>query len=208
LHILKLYSFNACSFSLDANIEELLRSKGAIVLDFGTSAYINSESMPRILSELVAAASRQSSSSNANEVVVACLKAEMGRIEAKCQWLSDENTRLASDLQTSSQEISVLKQQGSIATKTIETLRAENARLQAICLSAPKGLTAAQVPTHGDAAMKQAYEKMQRDLQVLRTQNADAITSLKVLEEENDELREEVEMLRSQIKNTAAPKMG
>ncbi|HEX2014841.1 MAG TPA: hypothetical protein VLA68_06410 [Nitrososphaera sp.] len=56
--------------------------------------------------------------------------------------------------------------------------------------------------------LKQAYEKLQKEFQVLRAQNADALTSLKVLEEENEELMQELEDLRNQVKNAAAPKTG
>jgi phage shock protein A len=56
--------------------------------------------------------------------------------------------------------------------------------------------------------LKQAYEKLQKEFQALRAQNADALASLKVLEEENEELTQELENLRNQIKNAAAPKSG
>jgi phage shock protein A len=54
--------------------------------------------------------------------------------------------------------------------------------------------------------LKLAYEKLQKEFQALRTQNADALASLKVLEEENEELMQELENLRNQIKNAATPK--
>jgi hypothetical protein len=56
--------------------------------------------------------------------------------------------------------------------------------------------------------LKQAYEKLQKEFQALRAQNADALASLKVFEEENEELMQELENLRNQIKNAAAPKFG
>lgn len=194
---MKLFSFNASSFALDPSVESLLKSKGAITLDFGTSAYINSDAMPAILSELASAASLQSSNNNANEALVAQLKVELARFGAERQKLMDESTRLASQLRTHANEVGALKAQVSASAKTIEALKAENIKLQTAPKSAPS-----------DAA-KQALEKLRQEFQALKAQNAEAITSLKVLEDENDELREEVEMLRSQVKNAPpAPKAG
>lgn len=194
---MKLFSFNASSFALDPSVESLLKSKGAITLDFGTSAYINSDAMPAILSELASAASLQSSNNNANEALVAQLKVELARFGAERQKLMDESTRLASQLRTHTNEVGALKAQVSASAKTIEALKAENIKLQTAPKSAPS-----------DAA-KQALEKLRQEFQALKAQNAEAITSLKVLEDENDELREEVEMLRSQVKNAPpAPKAG
>jgi regulator of replication initiation timing len=201
---LKLFSFNASSFALDPSVESLLKSKGAITLDFGTSAYINSDAMPAILSELASAASLQSSNNNANEALVAQLKVELARFGAERQKLMDESTRLASQLRTYANEVGALKAQVSASAKTIEALKAENIKLQTV----PKSAPAAQAAAPSDAA-KQALEKLRQEFQALKAQNAEAITSLKVLEDENDELREEVEMLRSQVKNAPpAPKAG
>lgn len=200
---MKLFSFNASSFALDASVESLLKSKGAIALDFGTSAYINSDAMPAILSELASASSSSLQSSNANEALVAQLKVEIGRFGAERQKLMDENTRLASQLRTHASEVATLKAQASATARTVEALKAENTKLQAASKSAP----APQTATSSDA-VKQAYERLQKEFQSLKAQNAEAITSLKVLEDENDELHEEVEMLRSQAKNATAPKAG
>ncbi|AIC14772.1 hypothetical protein [Nitrososphaera viennensis] len=201
---MKLFTFNASSFALDASVESLLKSRGAITLDFGSSAYINSDAMPAILSELAAAASSSESSNAANEALVAQLKMELGKFGAERQKLMDENTRLASQLRTYASEVSMLKAQAFTSAKTIETLKAENARLQA----APKSAPAPQAAAASSDAVQQAYEKLKKEFQALKAQNAEAITSLKVLEDENDELREEVEMLRSQAKNAPAPKAG
>jgi phage shock protein A len=62
--------------------------------------------------------------------------------------------------------------------------------------------------SQSDDALKQAYEKLQREFQALRSQNAEALASLKVLEDENEELAQELERLKSQSKNAAAPKAG
>jgi predicted nucleic acid-binding Zn-ribbon protein len=57
-----------------------------------------------------------------------------------------------------------------------------------------------------DSGLKQAYEKITKEFQSLKAQSIEAITSLKVLEDENEELREEIETLRSQLKSAPAQK--
>lgn len=88
----------------------------------------------------------------------------------------------------------------------VETLKAENARLQAALKNAPAA-PAAQT-AQGDDRLKQQYEKIQKEFQALRAQSAEALASLKVLEEENEELTQELDHLRNQLKNVAAPKAG
>jgi hypothetical protein len=199
---MKLFSFNASSFTLDESAENLLRSKGAITLDFGTSAYINSDLMSTILKELISS-SRSSALelSHEKERLVAQFKAELSKLENECKALADQNARLSLQLRTHANDVGALTAQAHTAAETIRALKDENTRL----LSASKNPALGQFSNSNDV-MKQRYERLQKDSQVLKAQNVEAITSLKVLEDENDELREEVEMLRNQAKNTAAPK--
>jgi hypothetical protein len=138
----KLFTFDASSFSLDPSVEDFLKSKGAISVDPGTTAYISSEAMPGVLLEL---------------------------------------------------------------TRLIGILKAENARLQASIKNAPAPNFQ---PVLGDDKLKQSYEKLQKEFQALRAQSAEALTSLKVLEDENEELTQELELLKNRSKNAAAPKAG
>lgn len=69
-------------------------------------------------------------------------------------------------------------------------LRAENARLQSELDKSAK-------PVQADEKLKQSYERLQQDIQALKAQNADALTSIKVLEDENEELMAELEKLSS-----------
>jgi chromosome segregation ATPase len=196
----KLFTFNAGSFALDSSVEGFLKSKEAISLDFGATAYINCEAMPAILSELVEK-SKADASSNAR--LVDQLKAELGRFNAEKQKMVEDNARLESQLRSNSLELAALKEQTAGNAKTIEALRADNAHLQAALKNAtPK----ATVPVAPDDKLKQSYENLQKEFQKLRSQSIDAITSLKVLEDENDELREELEQLKSRSKNAATAK--
>lgn len=192
---MKLYSFNAGSFALEPTVEEYLKSKRAIALDFGQSAYINSDAMPSILSELVSSSSNKQ---DVDEALVAQLRAELARFGAERQKLLDESVRLASQLQSAAGEALALKAQVSAHARTIEALRSENARLQIAQKSAPAPAA--------DAGLKQAYDKLAKEFQSLKAQSIEAITSLKVLEDENEELREEIETLRNQLKSAPAQK--
>lgn len=190
---MKLFSFNAGSFALDPAVEEYLKSKRAVALDFGQSAYLNSDAMPSILAELVA---KSATSQNPDAELVAQLKAELAKFGSEKQKLLDESTRLASQLQSASNKVVALKAQASAGARTIEALRAENARLQVAHKSAPVQ----------DDGLRQSYDKLLKEFQLLKAQSIEAITSLKVLEDENEELREEVDVLRNQLKNALAQK--
>ena len=199
----KLFAFNAGSFSLDSRAEGFLRSKGAIALDFGSSVYINSEAAAAILSELVLKSVATSSSAAGAEAMVATLQAEVGRFNAESQKLTEDNAKLASQARSLASEVAALKDQTAASARTIEALRAENPQLAA----APKNLPQVQAPAFDDK-MRVAYEKLAKEFQELRARNAEAITSLKVLEDENEELRDEVEALRAQVKNAPTAKAG
>jgi len=101
-----------------------------------------------------------------------------------------------------------LKSKGAITvgdTRLIDALKAENAHFQA-ALNMP----AAGPPqtAHGDYKLKQSYNKLQKEFQEFRVQSAEALTSLKILEDENEELPQELGRLKNQSKNTAATKAG
>jgi regulator of replication initiation timing len=198
----KLFTFNASSFPLDPSIEGFLKSKGAISLDFGTFAYVNSETMPAVLTELVERAKTEVSS---NTDLVAQLKAEVGRYSVERQKIIEDSARFASQVKSYSAEIVALKDQAAAAAKLIETLKAENTRLQ----TTAKGTSSTILPppTMNDDKMRQSYEKLVRDYQALRAQSAEALTSLKVLEDENEELMLQLEHLQNQLKNATAPKI-
>lgn len=179
----KLFTFNASSFSLDPSVEGFLKSKGAISLDFGTTAYINSGAMPAVLSELV----ERTKTDVSNADLVAQLKTEVGRYGTERQKIMEDNARLASQVQSYSTEVAALK--------------SEVVHLQAALKNAP---ASSQV----DDKLKQSYEKLQKEFHELRAQSAEALTSLKVLEDENEELMQELELLKNQSKNAAALKSG
>ena len=196
----KLFTFNASSFPLDPSVEGFLKSKGAISLDFGSTAYIKSETMSAILSELF---ERNNTAASSNADLAAQLKAETGMYGAERQKIIEDNAKLASQVQSYSIEVAALKEQAAGATRLIEMLKAENTRLQ----TAHKNTPAPTSQTiQGDDKLKQSYEKLVKEFQDLRAQTADALTSLKVLEDENEELTQELERMKSQSKNAAAPK--
>jgi chromosome segregation ATPase len=201
----KLFTFNASSFNLDARVEEFLRTKGAVSLDFGASAYINSEAMPAVLSELLEKSSKIDSSAAGAGATVAQLRAELGRFSGERQKLMEDNARLVMQIKSLSTEAPALKEQIASLSRTVDALRAENSRLA----TASKIVPATQQPaTMQDDKFRQSYEKLVREFQDLRSQNIEAITSVKVLEEENEDLREEIDALRAHAKNAPPAKAG
>lgn len=197
----KLFTFSASSFHLDPSVESFLKSKGTITLDFGRAAYINSEMMSVVLSELV---ERCNTEGPSVRDLVTQLKTEVGAYSVERQKLLEENNRLASQVKSYSTEFAALKEQVAGATLTIELLSTENARLQSTLKSAPGTPPTAT----SDQKMRQSYEKLQKDFQALRAQNAEALTSLKVLEDENEELMLQLEKLKHESINPVVPKAG
>jgi chromosome segregation ATPase len=194
-----LFTFNASSFPLDSSVESYLKSKGALSLDFGTFAYVNSEMMPTILSELIERGKAEASS---DTDLVAKLKAEVGRYSAERQKIIEDNTRLASQIKSYAAEVAALKEQTAGTTRLVETLKSENARLHSAMQNTP-AVPSTQLSL-ADDKLKQSYEKLVKDYQALRAQCAEALTSLKVLEDENDELMLELEKMRNQINAASA----
>jgi len=195
----KLFTFNASSFPLDPSIEGFLKSKGAVSLDFGATAYINSEAMPAILSELA----ERSRIDTSNADLLVQLKAEIFRYGTDRQKVMEDSDTLASQFRSYSTEVARLKEQASGAARLIETLKAENMRLQLALKNVP-----APQRIQNDDKLKQSYEKekLQKEIEVLTVQSAGALASLKVLEDENEELMQELERLKSQSESTAAPR--
>ena len=192
----KRFTFNASSFALDPAVENLLKSKGAIAIDFGMMEYVSSEAMPAILSELLER-SKLDAPSDADFVVQ--LKAEISRIGAEKQKMMEDSVRLASELRSHSAEVAALKEEAEGTAKVIESLKAENMRLQLALKTVQQATPAAkQAAGQSDKKLRQSYEKLQKEFQQLRSQSAEAITSLKVLEDENEELRQELERLKNQ----------
>jgi regulator of replication initiation timing len=234
---LKLFTFNASSFTLGSEIEEFLRSKSAIILDFGGSAYINSDTMPAILSELIAKSTQNSSNalqdttptttSTASTIAITQLKSELDAVEADRQKLKGENINLGLQVQSYLNQIAALRDQLSKSENQAQLLKAENTKLQAsisngaALLQAKPSLSASSPPTPQLSlsssstaslpsidALRQANEKMQKELQLLKAHNAELITTLKVMEEENEQLQTEVEKYQNQLKSTPIPKAG
>lgn len=202
----KRFTFNASSFALDPAVENLLKSKGAIAIDFGMMQYVSSEAMPAILSELV---ERSKPDAPSDTDLVAQLKAEIGRIGAEKQKMMEDNVRLASELRSHSTEVTALKEKDERTAKVIESLKAENMRLQLALKTVQQATPAAnQAVGQSDKKLRQSYEKLQKEFQQLRSQSAEEITLLKVLEDENEELRHELEELKNQqaAKSASVPK--
>lgn len=189
----RLFTFSASSVTLDESIESFLRSRGTILIDFGNSAYIDSEMMPRILSELLIQSNHNALSLEA----VASLEAKIKQLQEDRDNIVNENIELRSQVERQSTEIATLKT-FAIPARDAKTTPADNANFP------PQAENKSQVFQRTDPDEKQNVEKLQLEVQKLRSQNIEAITSLKVLEDENDELRRELDGLKKRPKEMPA----
>lgn len=163
--------------------------------------------MPAILLELIGN-NKTEAASNAD--LVAELKAEVDRYSAERQKMLGEAAKLQTQVKAYSAEVATLKEQVAGAAKMVEALKAENARLQSVAkhasLSNPQSIPQPS-PAESYERLRQSYEKLMKDFQALKAQNAEALTSLKVLEDENEELMSELEKMRHPL-NATSPRAG
>jgi hypothetical protein len=188
----KLFTFSAESITLSPEVEELLRSKNAIFMDFGSSAYVRSEGMSALIWELMSGNQRLQSPH------AQTMDTETEMMRTQLEKLNTEICGLVARLETKEREVFSLQKTVDESSKSLSDLRAENMRLVTL------GHTQDQKPSdHSENRVQhESYEKLQWAFQTLRSQNIEAITSLKVLEDENDHLHKELESLRSQVKAT------
>lgn len=170
-------------------------------MDFGTAVYLDSELMPQILAGLVDRSSADSAIASNDTDLFKKLRQQVGDLEAERDKISGENHLLATEAQSQLEEVTALKEQASSALRTVETLEAENIRLQHTVRNSSN-----QVPkgSSDNEILRQSCEKLQKELQQVRGQSIEAITSAKVLEDENEDLRKELENLRGQQKTVPA----
>lgn len=186
----KFFTFSADSISLDPGVESFLRSKNAIFMDFGSAAYVNSAMMPSVFSELIASAEMD------RITVVDRVAQQSGEAVLKeaLQNAVQEMARLSEKIALQEAEITSQESQLAGAMKNIANLEAENlpftaqGNMSSITQSSPDASELASL----------SYDRLQKEFQILRSQNIEAIASLKVLEEENYELRLEIEDKRAQ----------
>jgi hypothetical protein len=189
----KLFTFSAESFGLSPEVEALLRSKNAIFMDFGSAAYVRSESIASTMSELISG--QQSSQSASNRTI----SSEIAAMQSQLEKTNKEIQVLLARLEGKENEAISLQKRVQDSTKIIEGLKTENLRLSALVNTQ----SATQVVYGDTETLRDSYQKLQLAFQSLRTQNIEAIASLKVLEEENDDLRDELEALRSQARGAS-----
>jgi chromosome segregation ATPase len=188
----KLFTFSAESFGLSPEVEALLRSKNAIFMDFGSSAYVKSEGVSSIMLELMSI----DKSSQTGETTI--IDAEREAMQSQLEKLNKYVPELVGKLDSKQSEVVALNGRVEEFIRAIEGLKAENLRLSALVKSNDLG----GALNEETGTTRAVYEKLQSAFQDLRSQHIEAIASLKVLEEENDELRKEIESLRNQA-NTA-----
>jgi hypothetical protein len=150
--VTKLFTFSADSFTLSPDLEALLRTKEAVYMDFGNSAYVRSNLIPSILSDLISSA----------------------------------GTTLAKN-----QPIFIQAVEGELAGKNSTSQGG---------VSKTESSQSGTVLQASDSSLRESYQRLQNEFQALRSQNIDTLASLKVLEDENEEIRIELDGLKAHAK--------
>ena len=189
----KRYFFDTAAFQIDEDVDAYIRQKGAIALDLGSSLYIASEKAALMFTELARRIPEpprrpDDAGDRSSQMLSEC--------QLENRKLSDEMATLKAQLKTVSSNFQSAKVSLEEASEVISSLKSENMLLRS---SQPKATEAQAKP-----------EKIpSQELAALRSQHADAIASLKVLEEENNELRKELEIARNagpgQVRLAASP---
>jgi chromosome segregation ATPase len=157
-------------------------------MDFGSSAYVKSEGVSSIMLELMSI----DKSSQTGETTI--IDAEREAMQSQLEKLNKYVPELVGKLDSKQSEVVALNGRVEEFIRAIEGLKAENLRLSALVKSNDLG----GALNEETGTTRAVYEKLQSAFQDLRSQHIEAIASLKVLEEENDELRKEIESLRNQ----------
>jgi hypothetical protein len=219
----KYYRFDASSFELDVHVESFLKSVNAVYLDFGNSAYVKSDMMPAIMLDLLMLSKEGDSSTDVHlthlntfpEVADGPLNLKVQELESKVKSLSQSLTalesekqkviqdklKLVSEVERLAQSNETLTSQISEANRKIELLRCENLKIQPNynnCNSKSILGSNHKVSANSEFSnLRVSFEKLQKELIDLRHNNIDNLASLKVLEDENQELTKEIELLRN-----------
>jgi chromosome segregation ATPase len=205
----KLFMFTASSFALDSAIENFLKTEGAIISDFGHSAYIKSDIASVILSDLVkkSKASDISNANFSNATDTEKLKTENIKLLADNEKKSIELSQKTLQIESQDSQLAALKVEMSEKAQLIDILTAQNSQLNAKLKATLLSRSTTESQAGDDNKLR--FEKLQNELQKLRIQNIEAITSLKVLEEENEQLQEELDQLKSRrTSNTITSNSG
>ncbi len=178
----KNFTFSAESFPLHAGVESLLRSKGAIFMDFGSAAYVKSELIPPLLLGLIASENSDGSNQNSHEIAI---------LSSELEKSSQERSILTEKLKLLEEEIASQKNQSATAFGNVEIVGGEQSQPPADMNS-----TSPSLAQFSEESSRHSNESLQKELQKVRSQSIEAIASLKVLEEENEGLRQELDDLR------------
>src|SRR5581483_9473145 len=119
----KLFSFSAESFEVSPLVEDFMRARKAISIDFGASIYLSAESTSAILTELVA----KHAAGSQIWAVAAPAESQDRRVDAE-----DEKTRMELEITDLRSKLSSLALEADLSTRrakeysgTIDSLRLE-----------------------------------------------------------------------------------
>ena len=189
------YSFDSASFHVDSDVDRYIRERHLVALDLGRSVYLDSQKTVAIITELIQDKLYPTSSKTNDE--------SLEERDERIVGLETNNKRLVDDLARSRSQLNLISSNFQSAKMTLEenstmivALRSENTQLKAT-LSKPQIV---YCDPNDMVARKLDQRSGLSELELMRSQHIEAITSLKVLEEENCQLRQELDNLKQNAK--------
>lgn len=189
----KTFSFNAGSFELDDGTEQFLREQEAISSDFGSVIYVDAERAAALFTSLVTSRKETVSLHHENESAVR-------ELEFRIAALTGEKAELGNDIAASEERLKLANKElaalSTIVQENANSIQALKDEIAALKLQSKRPTESASPPVASSPA--DSSGRLRLELQSLRVQHAEAISALKVLEGENNELYKELEILRKQ----------
>jgi len=201
----KTFSFDAGSFAVDAELEMFLRDNHALRLDFGSSAYIDAEIAVSLLQSLwtkscqLPLTPQNLPTLQRNDSDIARLGEENNRLGLQNAVMNEQIKSMGSDLEKATKQLTEY-------ADSISLLRNENSKLQ----KQVQNFTPNEKQNNAQAGVSNApvEERTLSELRRLRLQHADALASIKVLEEENEQLSAELEVARKHTQQDCTVRTG
>lgn len=190
----KTFSFNAGSFKLKATVEGYLKEQNAISSDFGTVVYIDAERAGTLLGELFAFHSQGEARNGAVESIAREYENKIQELTEAKRISEAERVSLAHRLKLANDELASLSKVLDENSGSIQNLKDEITKIKL----EPKPKPAESNLVGAQSGSQAHLDRSRNELQTLRTQHAEAIATVKVLEAENAQLYKELESLRKQ----------
>ena len=203
----KTFSFDAGSFAVDAELEMFLRDNHALRLDFGSSAYIDAEIAISLLHSLWTKSCQLPLTPQNSQSIVQRNDSDIARLSEENNMLGLQNAVMNKQIKSLGSDLEKATKELAEYADYISLLKNENLKLQKQVqnFSTPNEK---QNNTQAGASNAAVEERTLSELRRLRLQHADALASIKVLEEENEQLSAELEVARKHTQQDCTVRTG